>query len=155
MTRARTIHYCNACDYKTDRKYDRDKHVTRMHGSNVQQNASQAHEIGFNITQESIQHTYPNEDYNVNNIQNQDNSQYGTGSTVIPVEKYKEVVGIAHEWKKQCENLQQEKCADESWIKQQDAEILNLRNKLQEICNANKNWEEAYRLLQEKQQGRW
>ena len=71
MTRTRLIHYCNVCDYKTDRKYDRDKHVTRMHGSNVQQNASQAHEIGFNITQESIQHTYPNEDYNVNNIQNQ------------------------------------------------------------------------------------
>jgi len=47
MTRTRTIHYCNVCDYKTDRKYDRDKHVTRIHGSNVQQNASQAHEIGY------------------------------------------------------------------------------------------------------------
>ena len=41
MTRTRTIHYCNVCDYKTDRKYDRDKHVTRMHGFNVQQNESQ------------------------------------------------------------------------------------------------------------------
>ena len=58
-------------------------------------------------------------------------------------------VESAHSWKNASENLQQEKCADESWIKQQDAEILNLRNKLQEICNANKNWEEAYRLLQE------
>ena len=52
-------------------------------------------------------------------------------------------------WKNACENLQQEKCADERWIKQQDVESLNLRNKLQEFCNANKNWEEAYRLLQE------
>ena len=126
MTRTRTIHYCNVCDYKTDRKYDMDKHVTRMHGSNVQQNASQAHEIGFNITQESIQHTYPNEDYNVNNIQNQDNYienynnthqeikeqstqiQSGCGSVVtstthIPIEKYNKVVGIAQEWKKECE----------------------------------------------------
>ena len=83
MTRTRTIHYCNVCDYKTDRKYDRDKHVTRMHGSSVQQNARHAHENGFNIAQESIQHTYPSEDYNVNNIQNQDNSQYGSGSTYI------------------------------------------------------------------------
>ena len=58
-------------------------------------------------------------------------------------------VDSANSWKNACENLQREKCAHESWIKQQDAEILNLRNKLQEFCNANKNWEEAYRLLQE------
>merc|ERR1712030_188870 len=86
MTRTRTIHYCNVCDYKTDRKYYRDKHVYRMHGSNVQQNTSQAHENGFNITQESIQHTYPNEDYNVNNIQNQ--TQSGFGSVVTSVQEY-------------------------------------------------------------------
>ena len=125
MTRTRSIHYCNVCDYKTDRKYDRDKHVTRMHGSSVQQNARHAHENGFNIAQESIQHTYPSEDYNVNNIQNQDNSQYGFGSVVtspttmyvgdndplttinahsntVPIEDYREVVGIANEWKKEC-----------------------------------------------------
>jgi len=130
MTRTRSIHYCNVCDYKTDRKYDRDKHVTRMHGSNVQQNASQAHEIGFNITQESIQHTYPNEDYNVNNIQNQHNSQSGFGSVVtspttmyvgdndppttinahsntVPIEDYNNVLGIAHGWKKECEKMQE------------------------------------------------
>ena len=126
MTRTRSIHYCNVCDYKTDRKYDRDKHVTRMHGSSVQQNARHAHENGFNIAQESIQHTYPSEDYNVNNIQNQDNSQYGFGSVVtspttmyvgdndplttinahsntVPIEDYREVVGIANEWKKECD----------------------------------------------------
>ena len=26
------MHYCNFCDYKSDRRYDRDKHVTRKHG---------------------------------------------------------------------------------------------------------------------------
>ena len=31
----RTIHYCNICDYKTDRKYDRDKHVQRKHSTYV------------------------------------------------------------------------------------------------------------------------
>ena len=29
----RTIHYCNFCDYKSDRRYDRDKHVNRKHGN--------------------------------------------------------------------------------------------------------------------------
>ena len=29
---ARTIHYCTFCDYKSDRRYDRDKHVTKKHG---------------------------------------------------------------------------------------------------------------------------
>ena len=29
----RTIHYCNFCDYKSDRRYDRDKHVSRKHGN--------------------------------------------------------------------------------------------------------------------------
>ena len=38
MTRTRSIHYCNVCDYKTDRKYDRDKHVTRMHGNKCSEN---------------------------------------------------------------------------------------------------------------------
>jgi len=28
----RTIHYCNFCDYKSDRRYDRDKHVNKKHG---------------------------------------------------------------------------------------------------------------------------
>ena len=112
---------CKQCEYSTTRKFNFERHekshTQSKHeiGSNVQQNVnqassniqnqqnvSQAHEIGLNITQESIQHTYPNEDYNVNNIQNQHNSQYGTGSTVIPIEKYNEVVGIAHEWKKEC-----------------------------------------------------
>ena len=29
----RTIHYCNFCDYKSDRRYDRDKHVSRKHAN--------------------------------------------------------------------------------------------------------------------------
>ena len=44
----RTIHYCHFCDYKTDRKYDRDKHIQKKHqsvqnhtGSGVVQNAYQ------------------------------------------------------------------------------------------------------------------
>ena len=72
----------------------------------------------------------------------------GTSST-IPNKDFIKAVESAHSWKNASENLQQEKCADESRIKEQEAEILNLRNKLQEFCNANKNWAEAYCLLQE------
>ena len=27
----KTIHYCNFCDYKTDRRYNREKHILRKH----------------------------------------------------------------------------------------------------------------------------
>ena len=83
----KTIHYCTKCDYKSTRRWDRDRHMRSQH-----------------ITQESIQHTYPNEDYNVNNIQNQHNTQYGNGqNTHIPIEKYNEVVGIVQQLKQHCE----------------------------------------------------
>ena len=34
----KTIHYCHFCDYKTDRKYDRDKHMEKKHQSQTVQN---------------------------------------------------------------------------------------------------------------------
>ena len=34
----RTTHYCHLCDYKTDRKYDRDKHMQKKHQSQTVQN---------------------------------------------------------------------------------------------------------------------
>ena len=34
----RTIHYCNFCDYKSDRRYDRDKHVNRKHAHTMNSN---------------------------------------------------------------------------------------------------------------------
>ena len=82
----------------------------------------------------------------------QQSTQHGVAAectSTLPNKDCIKAVDSAHSLKNVCENLQEEKCADESWIKQQDVEILNLRNKLQEFCNANKNWEEAYRLLQE------
>ena len=39
MVRSRVIHYCNFCNYKSDKKYDRDKQVDRKHGSNVDHSA--------------------------------------------------------------------------------------------------------------------
>ena len=81
MVRVRTIHYCNVCDYKTNRKYDKDKHVTRMHGSNIQKNLNQAS----------------------SNIQNQHNTQYGNGQNTHHNGDYNKVVEIAHGWKQQCQ----------------------------------------------------
>ena len=88
MGRVRTIHYCNVCDYKTNRKYDKDKHVTRMHGLNIQ-HLKGVHGIS-NIKEQSTQ------------IQN------GLGTTYIPIEKYKEVCNATDQWKICYEKLQKE-----------------------------------------------
>merc|ERR1711895_141725 len=91
---------------------------------------------GF-ITQESIQHTYPNEDYNVNNIQNQDNSQYGSGSTVIPIEDYNNVLGIAHEWKKECDIKDNAIHARNEFLtgNNQKLQVEYMRNKMLDVEN--------------------
>ena len=39
----RTIHYCNFCDYKSDRRYDRDKHVSRKHGIHLSSPSNKHH----------------------------------------------------------------------------------------------------------------
>ena len=77
------LHYCEYCYYKSNHKWVVTRHTQSKH------------EIGSNVQQNVI--------HPPSNIQNQHNSQYGTGSTVIPIEDYREVVGIAHEWKKECD----------------------------------------------------
>ena len=70
----RTIHYCNFCDYKSDRRYDRDKHVSRKHandhstpsqaGSGAVQSV-QPHsekEKHANLQEESVEQLYENID---------------------------------------------------------------------------------------------
>ena len=70
----RTIHYCNFCDYKSDRRYDRDKHVSRKHandhstpsqaGSGAVQSV-QPHsekENHSNLQEESVEQLYENID---------------------------------------------------------------------------------------------
>ena len=64
----RTIHYCTFCDYKSDRRYDRDKHVTRKHGiyregapTNMTQPShssaaeNRQHLTGYQVPQQGIQ----------------------------------------------------------------------------------------------------
>ena len=70
----RTIHYCNFCDYKSDRRYDRDKHVNRKHGNDhsapsqagsgaVQTAPSQPEkEKHSNLQEESVEQLFENID---------------------------------------------------------------------------------------------
>ena len=67
-----TIHYCNFCDYKSDRRYDRDKHVSRKHAndhstpSQVRSGAVQSvqphSEDHSNLQEESVDQLYENID---------------------------------------------------------------------------------------------
>ena len=138
MTRTRSIHYCNVCDYKTDRKYDRDKHVTRMHGFNVQQNESQK------IIQEPIQINDASYNEPLHNI------QYGSGSTVIPIEKYNEVVECAHLWKNNCEKLEEDNYVKDNAVKIRDAHLQNQNIKLQDEFIKNNNLHADYHNALEK-----
>ena len=55
----RTIRYCHLCDYKSDRRYDRDKHVQRKHatqsnsslGAYGRASAAMKHEINAPVPQ--------------------------------------------------------------------------------------------------------
>ena len=138
MTRARTIHYCNACDYKTDRKYDRDKHVTRMHGFNVQQNESQK------IIQEPIQINDASYNEPLHNI------QYGSGSTVIPIEKYNQAVESSHLWKNNCEKLEEDNYVKDNAVKIRDVHLQNQNIKLQDEIIKNNNLHADYHNALEK-----
>ena len=92
MTRTRTIHKCNVCDYKTNRKYDRDKHVTRMHGSNrfpVTVDKTISSQVGYGELTPSI-HTETN------------------NNNTVTTENYEKVVDIANGWKRECEKVEQD-----------------------------------------------
>ena len=68
----RTIHYCNFCDYKSDRRYDRDKHVSRKHandhstpsqaGSGAVQSVQPHSEDHSNLQEENKDQLYENID---------------------------------------------------------------------------------------------
>ena len=117
MTRTRTIHYCNVCDYKTNRKYDRDKHVTRKHGFSVEQNVSQTS----------------------SNIQNYHNSQYGTGQNTHYNGDYNKVVGIANGWKQQCEVKDNAICVRDNFLTANNSKLQDEITKKRILIEQNRN----------------
>ena len=68
----RTILYCNFCDYKSDRRYDRDKHVSRKHandhstpsqaGSGAVQTVQPQLEDHSNLQEENVDQLHENID---------------------------------------------------------------------------------------------
>ena len=68
----RTIHYCTFCDYKSYRKHDRDRHVSRKHGndhstpfqagSGAVQSVQPHSEDHSNLQEESVDQLYENID---------------------------------------------------------------------------------------------
>ena len=84
----KTIHYCTKCDYKSTRRWDRDRHMRSQHQN--QQNVSQA------IKEQSTQ------------IQSGSGSVV-TSTTHIPMEKYNEALDMIHKLKALYRNSKKEK----------------------------------------------
>ena len=84
------MYQCGYCIFKSKRKYNLKIHEERNH-INLTNHATPKMSVQQNVNQAS------------SNIQNQHNSQYGTGENTHYNEDYNNVVGIANEWKKECE----------------------------------------------------
>ena len=85
----RTIHYCNFCDYKSDRRYDRDKHVSRKHandhstpsqtGSGAVQSVQPHSEDHSNLQEENKEQLYENNYHkNLNTVAQSNASNFET-----------------------------------------------------------------------------
>ena len=100
----KTIHYCTQCDYKSTRKWDCDRHMRSQHKVYLINNNIPV--IEKKTIQEAIQIEGESHHGPLHNIQHGACSAV-TSTTHIPIKKYNEdydtVVGIANEWKKECE----------------------------------------------------
>ena len=122
------MYQCSYCNYESIYKYNVQRHE-HVH-------TQSKHEIGSNIQQNLSEAS--------SNIQNQHNSQYGSGSTHIPIEKhneaiedYREVVGIAHKWKKECEKMQEAYQLLEEHRREDGENSHAIITYLQNVLNAN------------------
>ena len=130
----RTIHYCNFCDYKSDRRYDRDKHVSRKHandhstptqtgsGADVpMEQTVQPHsenEKHSNLQEESIDQLYENieqwkEAYETLKEQYQNEEKVTTSNDGRPshvsIQLYDKCCKALKEYMYQCQRFQNEK----------------------------------------------
>ena len=126
----KTIHYCRQCDYKSNRRWDRDRHVRIIHEmcsnripiieNKTKQEANQVEHVHHHEPLPSVQH-------GSGVVREQDNQAYN------------KVVEIANSWKNVCEKLQEEKLVKDNAIRIRDALLFNQNNKIQEEFNKNKN----------------
>ena len=125
-----TIHYCNFCDYKSDRRYDRDKHVSRKH-ANDHSTPSQAgsgavqsvqphsqNEMHSNLQEENIDQLYENIDqwkkaYETLKEQYQNEEKVTTSNDGRPshvsIQLYDKCCNALKDYMYQCQGLRTEK----------------------------------------------
>ena len=126
----RTIHYCNFCDYKSDRRYDRDKHVSRKH-ANDHSTPSQAgsgavqsvqphsqNEMHSNLQEKNIDQLYENigqwkKAYETLKEQYQNEEKVTTSNDGRPshvsIQLYDKCCKALKEYMYQCQRFQNEK----------------------------------------------
>ena len=112
------MYQCGYCIFKSKRKYNLKIHEERNH-INLTNHATPKMSVQQNVNQAS------------SNIQNQHNSQYGTGQNTHYNGDYNKVVGIANGWKKECE-------VKYNAIRTQDVFLTTNNSKLQDESTKNK-----------------
>ena len=91
------LHYCEYCEFNSKHKWVVKRHTEKKHkiyfnNNNITNNESKLIEEAIKIN------SAPNHEP-LHNI------QYGSGSTVIPIEKYNQAVETSHAWKNAYDNL--------------------------------------------------
>jgi len=134
--REHTIHYCTQCDYKSTRRWDRDRHMRSQHKLYNNNNNIAVNET--KIIQEAIKINDASYNEPIHNI------QYGSGSTVIPIDKYNQAVESSHLWKNNCEKLEEDNYVKDNAVKIRDAHLQNQNIKLQDEFIKNNNLHADY-----------
>ena len=101
---------CSQCNYGSDRKWTVKDHERRVHNN-------------VNVTNQSNEFpTTVSVGYDTQKVATTMHAIEDDGrppnTLTIPIGDYNKVVEYTHAWKDICEKLQQEKCADESRIKE-------------------------------------
>ena len=129
------LHYCEYCEFKSKHKWVVKRHTEKKHkiyfNNNITNNESK-------LIQEAIK---------INGAPNHEplhNIQYGSGSTVIPIEKYNQAVESSHLWKNNCEKLEEDNYVKDNAVKIRDAHLQNQNIKLQDEFNKNNNLHADY-----------
>ena len=130
------LHYCEYCEFNSKHKWVVKRHTEKKHkiyfnNNNITNNESK-------LIQEAIKiNGAPNHEH-LHNI------QYGSGSTVIPIEKYNQAVESSHLWKNNCEKLEEDNYVKDNAVKIRDAHLQNQNIKLQDEFIKNNNLHADY-----------
>ena len=135
------LHYCEYCEFNSKHKWVVKRHTEKKHkiyfNNNITNNESK-------LIQEAIK---------INGAPNHEplhNIQSGSGSTVIPIDKYNQAVESSHLWKNNCEKLEEDNYVKDNAVKIRDAHLQNQNIKLQDEFIKNNNLHVDYHSALEK-----